>query len=145
MEILSKFGERLTELMQNKNITALKLAEIIGVKNSTISRYKDGKMSIKLSKAIAIADYFKCSLEFLFGKSEKIIDFTLREALPFYPRLMSIMKANEITCYRLIIDLKKSNGHFDYWEKGGDPFMTSVIDLATYLDCTLDYLVGRER
>ena len=145
MESLKKFGERLTELLLSQELTSDKLGTKIGVSGSSIRRWCNGTLNIKLSKANTLADYFKCSLEFLFGKTEKILDFVLYPSEPFYPQLRRVMKEKGVTRYRLVKDLKKSHGHFYFWEKGGDPSMQTVIDLADYLDCSLDYLTGRER
>ncbi len=74
-----------------------------------------------------------------------MLDFVIYPALPFFEQLNEIMKKKNINKEIFIKDLKKSHGHFYFWEKGGDPSMHTVIDLADYLDCTLDYLTGRER
>ncbi|MCL2860888.1 MAG: hypothetical protein FWE22_00530 [Firmicutes bacterium] len=92
-----------------------------------------------------IAENFNCSLNFLFGLSETIIDFTPKPALPFYERLKSIMKENKVSRYRMCIDLEKGHGQFNRWKSGGNPQMNTVHELATYLGVTLDYLAGRER
>lgn len=142
---LSKFSERFIELMQNDNKTAKQMAELLNTDESTVSRWKEGKMSIKLSKAILISVHFKCSLEYLFGRNEEFLDFDLKPTLPFYTCLREIMKARGITRYRVVKDLSKSNGHFDHWKKGGDPFVETVAELADFIGCTLDNLVGREK
>lgn len=145
MDIMSIFSERLNELMAETSLTTEQLGEKIGVDGSTVRFWKLKKAVISLSNAIAVASYFNCSLDFLFGRSETVIDFTPQPALPFYECLTSIMKAKNISRYRLCIDLKKGHGHFDRWKSGVDPRMNTVFDLAVYLDVTLDYLAGRDR
>lgn len=82
---------------------------------------------------------------FFSEKRKKYLILFYMPSEPFYPQLRRVMKEKGVTRYRLVKDLKKSHGHFYFWEKGGDPSMQTVIDLADYLDCTLDYLTGRER
>ena len=75
MKSVEKFGERLSELMNSKELSSDKLGKIIGVNGSSVRRWCKGTLNIKLSKAVSISDYFACSLEFLFGRSEKKLDF----------------------------------------------------------------------
>jgi len=145
MDFLSIFSERLTELMFEVALTTDQLGKKIGVDGSTVRLWRLKKAVISLSNAIAVADFFCCSLDFLFGRSEYLLDFTPQPALPFYHRLVSIMKDKKISRYRVCIDLKKGHGHFDRWKSGVDPRMNTVLELAAYLDVTLDYLAGRER
>lgn len=74
-----------------------------------------------------------------------IRDFTLQPALPFYERLLAVLKECKVTRYRLIKEKIIPQTSFIDWSRGGDPYMQSIIDLADYLDITLDYLVGRDR
>ncbi len=145
MDIMSIFSERLNEFMLEASLTTDQLAEKIGVDGSSVRFWKLKKAVISLSNAIAVADYFNCSLDFLFGRSVTVIDFTPQPALPFYERLTSIMRDKNISRYRLCIDLQKGHGHFDRWKSGVDPRMNTVYELAVYLDVTLDYLAGRDR
>ncbi len=145
MEAQSKFGEKLSELMFSENLTNEQMGKIAGTDASSVSRWRQGKHNIKLSKAIIIADHFKCSLDFLFGRSETQLDFLINPALPFNERLHAIMQDRGITRYRIVTDLKKSHGNFDYWKTGCDPFIDTVIELAIYFDISLDQFVGRDR
>lgn len=146
MQPLEKFKERLSELMFYRgNMSSQKLSDAIKVNASTIRRWKSGKLNIKLSRALKLADFFECSLQFLFGRSEKMLDFVIYPALPFFEQLNKIMKKININRETLVRNLEKSHGHFYFWEKGVDPTMTIVCELADYLHCSLDELVGRER
>ena len=141
---MESFNERLIELMTNIPIADDQLGKVIGVDGSAVHLWRTSKTDISLSNAIRVAEYFKCSLEFLFGRVDTQLDFTPKPALPFYERLTSIMVAKKISRYRLCKDLKKGHGHFDRWKSGVDPRMNTVIELADYLKVTLDELVGLE-
>ena len=145
MDIMSEFSERLSELMFDTSLTTTKLGEKIGVDNSAVSLWTTKKTVISLSRAIAVAKVFNCSLEYLFGRSDNLLDFTPHPELPFYERILELMKINKLSRYRVCIDMKKGHGHFDTWKNGADPRMNTVFDFAIYFDVTLDYLVGRER
>lgn len=140
-----KFSERLSELIQTKEITTNQLGEVIGVNGSTVRLWTGGKRHIRLKNAVALSDYFNCSLEFLAGRSETVIDFTPKTALPFYDCLREIMQQREITRYRIVHDLKKSHKHFDQWKTGSDPLLETVIEFADYFEMSLDAFIGRDR
>ena len=144
MDNLLMFSERLSELIQDADITTNHLGTNIGVDGSSIRQWTEKRNSISLGNAIKIADYFRCSLAYLFGRSEILLDFTLQPASPFYEQLTKIMTEKGLSRYRVRIDLGKSNTHFIKWKKGAQPLMETVIELADYLDVTLDSLAGRE-
>ena len=131
MKTTIDISERLTELMNEKVINNKELAEILGVSPHTVGIWKKGRNNMRLPQFIAIADYFNCSLDFLAGRSETVIDF--------------ILKRNNITKYRVNADTKIKSSHFVDWKNGAEPQIHSLIELADYLDISLDYLLGRDR
>jgi len=145
MEKLSSFTDSLTELMQEKGLTHISLGNIIGVANPTIHGWKTGKHSINLSNALKLADYFQCSLEFLMGRTEIRLNYITQKCPPFYERLLAVMKRFGKSQYRINKDTSFSYGSFSQCKKGSDPNIETLIILADYFDCTLDYLVGREK
>lgn len=145
MRIIETFGERLSELLsQNDKITTDKLGETLDIGGSTIRCWLENRNSPLLSNAITIADYFNCSLDFLCGRSETIIDFAPKPAPPFYQRLLAVLDEYKITRYKLIKEKIVPQTNFIGWSRGADPHLYSLIDIADYLEITLDYLVGRE-
>lgn len=145
METKIRIGERLTELMNEKGISNKELANILGVSLGTVGYWKKGKNYTRLSQFIAMADYFNCSLDFLAGRSETVIDFIPKPRPPFYEHLKDILKSKNITKYRINADTKIKSSHFVDWKNGTEPQILSLIELADYLDISLDYLLGRDR
>ncbi len=145
MDYPANFRERLSELMTDAKLTAERLGEKIGVVESAVSNWKTNRNTVSLPHALALADYFQCSLDFLFGRSEKQLDFMPQPALPFYQQLRAVMQKRNISRYRLCLDLNMSNGNFTQWKRGVIPKMPTFIAIADYLDVTLDYLIGREK
>lgn len=144
MDNLSKFSERLSDLIFEKQITNQELANAIKVNVTAIQRWKREATKLYLSNAIAICDFFQCSLEFLTGRSETKIDFVPRSCPPFYERLRLIMEKQNKTRYRMTKESKFKENYFQRWKNGSEPQIPTLIELANYFDCTLDYLVGRE-
>jgi len=145
MEKLSDFADSITELMQEKELNTITLGIAIGTPNSVIHRWKTGKYGLCLSSALKLADYFDCSLEFLMGRTEIRLSYTPQKCPPFYERLLTVMKIHGKSQYRLIKDTSFSGGYLARWKKGADPLVETLINLSTYFECTLDYLVGRDR
>lgn len=145
MRILSDFGERLSELIFDKNLTTEQLSKAVGISAGSISQWRTGKQNISLSNALKLADYFSCSIEFLIGRTGDKLNYVPREYPPFYERLLQVMKERGKSRYRIVKETKLSDGNFYSWKRGGDPFLQSVIDLADYFGYTIDYFIGRER
>lgn len=140
-----KIGERLTELMNEKEINNNELAKILGVAPNSVGRWKRGARNMRLSQFIAIADFFNCSLDFLAGRSETVIDFMPKKCPPFYEHFRNILKEKGISRYKIHTDTKIKSSHFVDWKNGTEPQIHSLIELADYLDISLDYLLGRDR
>lgn len=141
-----EISERIKELMMDKGIDSQTLSKELGVSESTVSRWKNSCKSMRLSSALKIADYFNCSLDFLVGRSEKIMDFMPQKPYPlFYENLRNLMKKKNITRYEIHVNTKIKSSHFVDWSRGSDPHILSLIELADYLEITLDCLAGREK
>lgn len=61
------FAERLKELRKEEKISTIKLAEKLGVKGPTVSRWENNKMSPSIDQLYKIAVYFKVSADYLIG------------------------------------------------------------------------------
>ena len=145
MENKNVFHERLTELMIEKGVNTVSLAAAIGVSDETGRRWKNGARDILLSQLVTLADYFQCSLDFLTGRSDTVLDYQVREMPPFYDSLRAVMAEKGVTRYKLVKDLPIYDGYFTNWKKGKSPNILTLIMLADYIDVTIDYLVGREK
>jgi transcriptional regulator with XRE-family HTH domain len=143
MELLLVFGERLKELMFDRNITAENLSRQLGVSSETVRLWKNGKRYISLSLLIKLADCLDCSIEYLAGRSNTVLDFIPKNCPPFYIRLREVMKEKQITRYNLVKNTNIYDSYFSNWKNGSDVNILTLIRLADYLDCSIDYLVGR--
>lgn len=66
-----KFGERLKYLRKNtKNMNQTELGNVMGVKQSTISRWEAGIDEPEHDNVIALADFFECTTDYLLGTEE---------------------------------------------------------------------------
>lgn len=61
---------RLKELRLAKSMTLKAMADMLGMVQRNYQRYETGEVDPPLSKAIALADYFNVSLDYLVGRSD---------------------------------------------------------------------------
>lgn len=139
------FQERLTELMTENGVNTVTLSSALGVSAETIRRWKNGERLILLPHLINLADYFKCSIDFLVGRTETVLDFNIQKTPPFYERLRFIMEEKGISRYKLVKDLSIYDSYFTNWKQGKNPNILTLIMLADYFNITVDYLIGRDQ
>lgn len=64
------FSERLKLLRNQNNTLQTELAEAIGISDRMIQMYEAGSKFPVLPKAIAIAEYFNVSIDYLVGRTD---------------------------------------------------------------------------
>ena len=76
METKINFGESLNEILTDRNIKVKDFAKSVNISLATVYSWLSNSTEPALSSVIAIADYFKCSVEFLIGRSDddKVIE-----------------------------------------------------------------------
>lgn len=62
-----KFCERLKELRKENNLTTTQLGKILGVSNSTITRWENENILPSIEHLYNMAIYFKVSADYLIG------------------------------------------------------------------------------
>lgn len=144
MENEFKLSERLTELMNENGLNNIDLANILGVTPCSVGRWRRGVKNMRLSQFVQIANYFNCSLDFLVGRSETYLDFIPKACPPFYDHLKEILSQKGISKNNINTHTKIKSSHFVDWKNGAEPQIHSLIELADYLDISLDLLLGRE-
>lgn len=68
------YGERIACLRKSKNLTQEQFAEEIGMSPATISSIEQGRNQVSAEVAIAIADRFGVSLDWIYGRTEDTND-----------------------------------------------------------------------
>ena len=94
-----------------------------------------------------LADYFKCSLSFMLGQEECNSLPSPKTELPaFSDRLRELIEAKELKFFLMKKSrLKKDFPSMYNWLSGKYiPNVYNLVRLAKLLDCSVDYLLGRE-
>ena len=139
---MSGCNERLNELLFDGKVSPKQLSQDMGVSLSTVYRWKNDT-NFRLSKLIALADYFRCSVDYILCLTEDCSDYAPKQCPQFYKRLRVVMREKGVSTYNLRKNTK-FGGFLYEWERGADPLASTLIELANILDCSVDYLIGRE-
>ncbi|MBQ8657623.1 MAG: helix-turn-helix transcriptional regulator [Clostridia bacterium] len=146
---MSKFVERFNELINEKDCKLECIAKEANQSIYDLYRWKQGKSKYfpSLNKLIALADYFSCSILFLLGEEEENSLTNPNKDLPcFSERLKSIIKEKRIPITQIAkrCDLSCTTMIYDWINGKAKPRVEVLIKLAKVLDCSPDYLLGRE-
>ena len=143
---MSKLSKRITEFMVELNLNAPQLAKELGVDRTDINRFLRGERTPNYSCFINMLYFFNCSADYLLGLTDMHTEEPLHEVPPFGERLRALLKAQKISQAQLIRELPISSAVPYKWLSGKNfPSVESLIRLAEYLDCSVDYLIGRVR
>lgn len=142
--IIKSFRNSLNEILTLRDIDSVKLGKELGIDPSVVRRWRNKGIDVRLRTLVRLADYFECSIEYLCGKSHDNSKFVSGNNYPnFGERLLAVMKKNNVRPYQIFDNTKIMPSKYYYWLEGGEPSLTSLQQLAEYLNVTLDFLVGR--
>ena len=127
METKINFGESLNEILTDRNIKVKDFAKSVNISLATVYSWLSNSTEPALSSVIAIADYFKCSVEFLIGRSDddKVIECKSYPLLT--KRIKEIMKETGISSYKLRKISKYDGAYFYNWEHGSEPLLSTLV------------------
>ena len=64
------FKDIFVKCLQEKGVTAYKVAKETGISQGQMNEYKNGKITPTTENLIKIADYLECSIDYLLGRKE---------------------------------------------------------------------------
>ena len=132
---MSNLSENLKDLMEEAEIKAPALAQATGIDSSTILTLLRGDGLPYVDTLVKLADYFKCSTDYLLGLTDQLSE---DEQLTF------LLNHFKITKYRLEKQTGLSEKTVNRWHNGKtQPTVDSLIRLAKYFDCSVDFILGR--
>ena len=70
MYLLKEVAERLRFLRESVKLSQVKMAEIVGVKQSSLNRYELNQASPTFETLTRYADYFDVSMDYIFGRTD---------------------------------------------------------------------------
>ena len=138
--------KRLQEFMRDEELSQTAFAEMSEIFQSNISDYVNLGVEPTYDKFIKLINAMQCSADYALGLTDIDSEETFLPPLPFGTRLREILNQKGISQERLKRELPVSGSILYKWVSGKSlPFPSSLIRLAKYLDCSVDYLLGRLR
>ena len=67
---MKELGERLRILRESVKLSQVKMADLLGVKQSSINRYEQGQSAPSLETLVKYADYFDVSMDYLYCRTD---------------------------------------------------------------------------
>ena len=67
---MKEVAERLRTLREGVKLSQVKMAEIVGVKQSSLNRYEQNQASPTFETLTRYADYFDVSMDYIFGRTD---------------------------------------------------------------------------
>lgn len=139
---MNEFQDRLEDLLMENNLSRLQLANNINISSTTINGYFNNDYYPEISIAIKMADYFNCSLNFLFGLTDKR-DKLNENSNSFIVNFENLRKRNKLSIAGVLKELNMSEYNYYRWKAGKFPKTVNLITIAKYFDVSVDYLIGR--
>ena len=139
---MNNFKDRLDELLIENNISKNQLSKIVGVRPDTIYGYYRKNLLPEITIAKRIANYFNCSLDYLFGLTEQVTNNDKND-LSFANTIKKLIKENNKSVEKTMKELDISDRTYYRWQSGESKPLTSVIiTLAKYFNVSVDYLAS---
>ena len=137
------FGERLKELEEENN-SQKELLAFLGIKDNTIFyAWINNLKGITLENAFKIAKFYKCSMDYLFGRTDDNKEINYVKEPNFNTYLKIVLDNKNVSQYKLCKVCKISTSSMYNWTHNiVSPNMSSVVKIADYLQVSIDYLVG---
>ena len=141
---MSKFAENLFLLMQEHNLNAPALAELIKTDRTNITRYLRGERLPLYDVFTKLIEFFNVSADVLLGRLDYSDVKEFHPIQPFGTTLRRVLEETNTTQYRVIKDLQISQATMYYWLLNERlPTVEKLDLLADYLELPIDYLLGR--
>lgn len=139
------FHEILNDLVLEKGLSLKAIERQSGISSSQMSKYlKLTTPSVEV--AIRIADYFDCSLDYLFGltNDKNHAGYTDCDMSKFITRYETALSENNTTHWKFAQKYNVNESLIRRWKSGTVPKFDSLVVIAKHLSVSLDYLVGRK-
>lgn len=137
---------RIAELRLDNDLKQKEIASELNVLENNYSKWERGITDIPLEKSNSLANFYKCSLDYLFGLSDKNI-ITERKDIDLKllcERLLLLRKKKNLTQEKLselVGFLQRTYAHYENGTR--IPMSFKVYYIALYYNVSMDYLVGR--
>ncbi len=149
MTILDCFGARLQELITEDGNSCKYIASSAGINVHYLYAYTSSSNTSMptVDNLVRLANYFGCSLQYVVGLTDNNSACAYNRQLPeFGVRFRQVVEECGYNLYRLATKTNTSTTTYYRWiNNKAQPNIESLYKVATTIDVSLDYLIGRER
>lgn len=143
--IMSNFKETLEELLIINGYDQKTFAEKLQISDSCITNYIHNGTNPSVEHLVIIAEFFKCSTDFLLGREELNDKLSFKKCPPFAERMRDLPKYFNCNVKEFYTKAKIARSSYFRWKKGERyPSLDNVIRIADAFDCRVDFILGRE-
>jgi transcriptional regulator, XRE family len=136
-------SDTIKEHMEQNNLTVTEFAKQCQVSEPCVSKWLHKKTYPSLTYSVKVADYIKCSLDYLLGLTDKKEYTPALQTANFKDHLNHLVKKSGKTDSFIAQTCKFQKSNFPKWRKGVKPTPEILISLSAFFDVSIDYLVGR--
>ena len=138
-----KFADTLKELIFESGKSLRTIESESGIPSSQLSRYLKTTIP-KLEISLKLANYFNCSLDYLFGLSDTKGKFYAKyDITKFVPRYLKLLEDNGTTHWKFSHENNFSESCIRQWKNGQIPKMETIVIIAENIGASIDYLIGK--
>lgn len=143
---MNEFVDSLKEFMNSYRMNKSQLAKLLKVSSTAVNSYFNYGCLPNLNTAIRLCEIFDCSLDYLFGNSDKVEkEYILNENTAgnnFFNHLDELIQENDKTVTTVMEDLELDEYTYYHWKHGKSPMTINVISVARYFGVSIDFLIG---
>lgn len=150
--MIEVFANRLTALMKDEDLSQRALSIKAEVERKSIKNWISGRFYPRYVSLIKLANYFKVSIDYLIGTTDENYDeyfskYPITEVHGiFVSRLKELMKDKSMTFYELSKKLDLGQSSISKWiNLESMPETTILLGISKLFDCSVDYLLGRDK
>lgn len=137
------FPEIIKDYIERENLTINRFSKCIGVAERAVAKWMAAEYMPTVKSAIKVAELLDCSLDYLFGLSNTPYFRKSTTNKNFFERFDLLCKTKKVTPYKVSKDCDFGQPMISKWKRGKSPKTETLIKLAEYFDCSVDYLAGR--
>lgn len=143
MPISTKFQKRINELVSETDLKKADLAKAGNFDYRSLSNALVYGIIPTTSTLIKMADYFKVSMDYLLGRTEKN-DYIESSNENFQVRFVKLCKEKGVTHYKVSQDCFFDKSNISRWLAKGYLPTLEILDMITkYFNVSIDYILGR--
>lgn len=143
MSISTVFQKRINELVEETDLKKVDLAKSGNFDYRSLSNALVYGIIPTTSTLIKMADYFKVSMDYLLGRTEKN-EFTEPSSETFQIRFVRLCKEKGVTHYKVSKDCFFDKSNISRWLSKGYLPTLEILDMITkYFNVSIDYVLGR--